>query len=151
MTQIKHSEAYWIWKRFKVKLYDIRRFFVYLFYHLPRNYYLVKRYPFLKPNQGYGIGMEWWRDGYHYHYEETWLDNMPTGWRKAFGHQMCREIQEVIDRDGLYGYTIDQVKEKFGSLRWYDTGGNQAIYDIVDKYEEPCEIRYQGMDRILLW
>ena len=123
MTQIKkHSKAYWIWRRFRAKLYDIPSFFVYLFYHLPRNYYLVKRYPFLKPCQ-------------NYYYESTWLDGMPIGWRKAFGLQICREIQEVIDRDHITNYSISQVKEKFGGLRWYDSGGNQAIRDIIRKYE----------------
>ncbi len=117
----KHSKAYWIWRRFRAKLYDIRSFFVYLFYRLPRNYYLIKRYPFLKLYQGY---------------KETWLDYMPIGWCKAFGLQICREIQEVIDRDHITDYSISQVKEKFGGLRWYDSGGNQAIQDIISKYEK---------------
>jgi len=125
MTQIKkHSKAYWIWRRFRAKLYDIRSFFAYLFYRLPRNYYLIKRYPFLKSYQGY---------------ESTWLDDMPVGWRKAFGLQICHEIQEVIDRDHITDYSISQVKEKFGGLRWYDNGGNQAIHDIIRKYEKISE------------
>ena len=132
----KHSALYWKWRLFRSKILQIRSFFVYLFYALPRNYYLVKKYPFLRPSQGYGTDMEWWKPGYHYHYEETWLDDMPSGWRKAFGLQMCQEIQDVIDRDHITDYSVSQVKEKFGYLCWYDNGGNRAIQDIISKYEK---------------
>ena len=69
----------------------------------------------------------------------TWneLDAMPTGWRNAFGIQMCKEIKVALKKNHyLYKYRIMQIKEKFGSLRWYDAGAPSEVYDIIDKYED---------------
>lgn len=67
----------------------------------------------------------------------TELDHMPTGWRKAFGIQMCKEIKkELIKYNYLYKYRIMQIKEKFGTLRWYDNGSpNGCVNKIINKYE----------------
>lgn len=69
----------------------------------------------------------------------TWLDCMPTGWRKSFGLQMCKEIKEALLRESkerLKNYHIDDIKEKYGSLRWYDSGGNVETNKIIYKYEQ---------------
>lgn len=125
--------------QFKIKKFfyrrNIRGFLLFPFIRL-RNFILVKRFPFLKPSCGYYTSMFWHPKGYKYRYEETWLDSLPKAWRKAFGIKLCKELQEVIDRDGLTGYVVEQTKEKFGSLRWYDEGGNDATDAIIDKYEK---------------
>lgn len=67
----------------------------------------------------------------------TELDAMPKGWRKCFGIQMCKEIKKALLEDGrktLKQYRIDQIKEKFGDLRWYDTGGNRQTEKVIAKY-----------------
>lgn len=65
----------------------------------------------------------------------TELDDMPDGWRKAFGIKMCKEIKtELKKHNYLRKYRITQIKEKFGGLRWYDAGAPQSIYDIISKY-----------------
>ena len=65
------------------------------------------------------------------------ISEMPDGWRKAFGEEMCREIAEELDRSGLRdGYQILQIKEKFGALTWYDHGGNLQINAIKNKYRQ---------------
>lgn len=65
---------------------------------------------------------------------------MPTGWRKAFGLQMCEEIkQALLNKDGLktlFNYRIAQIKEKYGGLRWYDANTTSEIQDIISKYED---------------
>ena len=88
----------------------------------------------------------------------TELDAMPDGWRKAFGIQMCKDIKHsllhtYIDNNisispfeylsfywkgikQLYGYRIDQIKEKFGGLRWYDSNTTKDILEIIDHYED---------------
>ena len=72
-------------------------------------------------------------------YLTTWLDDMPDGWRIAFSEQMCEEIQEELERTNFVDkYSIVQVKEKYGGLRWY-TGGvpvNSSLDEIANKYEE---------------
>ena len=100
-----------------------------------KNKKLCKRYPFLIVRD--------WRDE-PIGYEFTYLDDMPTGWRKAFGIKMCEEIRQVLVKANyLNKYRIAQVKEKFGQLRWYDNGVPSSIYeelqDIIYKYEEISE------------
>ena len=92
---------------------------------IKHNKKLVKEYPFLKiyDNMNY-----------------TWLDNMPTGWRIAFGEQMCKEIkEELVKNNELDSYKIIQIKEKFGGLRWYDNSGLPGMQFIIAKYEALSE------------
>lgn len=108
---------------------------------------LCERYPFLIPRNCWTDKTIWnkrirkrnWRYVEPYSYTE--LDEMPEGWRKAFGIQMCEEIREVLIKGNyLRDYRIAQIKEKFGALRWYDEGTPDSIYkkiqDIIYKYEE---------------
>ena len=98
---------------------------------------LVEKYPWLTVR-------EWDPDTDTYYispdecYNFTWLDDMPDGWRVAFGEQLCEELQEELERVNFVDqYHIVQVKEKYGGLRWY-TGGiprDSKLYDIADKYE----------------
>lgn len=70
----------------------------------------------------------------------THLDGMPKGWRKAFGIQLCKELKtQIIKEFGwkhLFKYKVMQVKEKYGTLRWYDGNSSLSIFDIIDKYED---------------
>jgi len=67
----------------------------------------------------------------------TELDAMEPGWRKAFGIQMCKELKVQLKKDKyLYKYRIAQIKEKFGSLCWYDEGASKEVRDITMKYED---------------
>ncbi len=99
------------------------------------NKQLIEQYPFLMPyNVWTGKMLE------DYNYEYTWLDDMPDGWRNAFGLQMCEEIKQALLEDGgeqlLNEYKIDQIKEKFGYLRWYDNWTTKKVQDIIYKYED---------------
>ena len=110
---------------------------------------LCDRYPFLIPwNRWSGKRITEAKDGGYwpgkpdtipeYDYEYTELDDMPDGWRIAFGEQMCDEIREaLIEDDDLERYRVVQIKEKYGSLRWYDNGVkvNSRVHDIIRKYE----------------
>lgn len=68
----------------------------------------------------------------------TELGALPSGWRKAFGLQICRELKRALLEDGgrkrLNSYRIDQIKEKYGELCWYDHGGNEETNNIIAKY-----------------
>ena len=68
----------------------------------------------------------------------TELDAMPSGWRKSFGIDMCKEIKRELKKHKglLKNYRITQIKEKFGGLRWYDNGAPEKIWrEIIPKYE----------------
>ena len=69
---------------------------------------------------------------------EIWTawNDFPLGWRKAFGWEMLKELDQVIREDKLESFGIEQIKEKFGGLRFYCAGGNRKIHDIISKYEE---------------
>lgn len=93
---------------------------------------LVERYPFLAPK---------WET---YDYEFTYLDDIPQGWKKAFGVEFCEELRNIlIEGDYLDKYQVVQAKEKYGGLRWYDNGAPKRIWDkltdIVSKYEKISE------------
>lgn len=99
-----------------------------------KNKKLCKRYPFL-------IMRNWRTDKPIKSDYYTNLDEMPDGWRIAFGQEMCEEIRTtLLKANYLYDYRIAQIKEKFGMLRWYDEGAPDSIYreiqDIIYKYEE---------------
>ena len=99
--------------------------------HFLKSYILYLQFPFIQFYKGCTI-----------------LDDMPIGWKKAFGVQMCREIKDALLRNGgrkaLKQYHVDQVKEKYGSLRWYDSYGNDEVNDIIAKYE--CISYYTCVD-----
>ena len=91
---------------------------------------LIKRYPFLLPRNRWTGEIP---EDYDYSYTE--LDAMPDGWRNAFGERMCQEIRNaLIEEDYLNEYRISQIKEKYGTLRWYDFGATRKVYDIISKY-----------------
>jgi len=115
---------------------------------------LCEKYPWLIPtNKWSGIKITEAQNGGfwpgspesipEYDYEYTELDSMPKGWRLAFGDQMIEEIdQELRKYDYVNKYQIIQIKEKYGSLRWYDNGSPRGklsdTYEIVEvKYGEP--------------
>jgi len=73
-----------------------------------------------------------------YNYTWTELDNMPDGWRKAFGLAMCEEINEELKtwppemRDQ---FRIMDIKEKWAALRFYTNFYTENLQKIISKYE----------------
>ena len=109
---------------------------------------LCERFPFLIPsNRWTGHRITDKSPGYwagspdeptpEYDYEYTELDEMPDGWRKAFGEQMCEEIRDELEKVGLLDeYRITQIKEKYGTLRWYSHFTTDGLEAIIRKYED---------------
>lgn len=102
--------------------------------HLPYalyNTYLCIRFPFLKGRD--------YQDKPHYPLIQWggWYGNIPKGWRKAFGIQLCKELKCALKRcNYLKKYRITDVKEKFGALTIYDCGAPiRDVQDIINKYE----------------
>lgn len=82
---------------------------------------LVTRWPFLLRGHGNPVGCE--DDDGDVSLSSTWLDDMPIGWKASFGLEMCEDLSAVM---GAYGIptssmVMEQVKEKYGSIRWYHT------------------------------
>ena len=101
------------------------------------NWILVGKYPFLIPR--YDWSGEIIED---YDYMSTYLDDIPVGWKIAFGEIMCEEIkQELIRCNYLDEFRILQAKEKFGGLRIYTNGEpvDCKVQQIIDKYSTLSE------------
>ncbi len=97
---------------------------------------LLKKYPWLTP---YNVWTGKPREDYNY--EDTWADDIPDGWRLAFGDQMIEELDQLLRKYNLEDeYHITQIKEKYGSLRWYDDGfakeGFEEYMNWIHKYED---------------
>lgn len=109
---VRNPDSTWIISIVHAKwLYNICQFFDW-----------IHRYP-----------MQW----LHFIPTHTELDAMPQGWREAFGLKMCSELKEALKKAKmLKDYRIIQIKEKYGTLRWYDGGGTEETCKIIDKYED---------------
>ena len=94
-----------------------------------KNKKILKRYPFLQTDDWKGNKLP----KKLHKYRSTLLDDMPRGWRKAFGFQLLEELrQELVENNFLDKYYIFQIKEKFGGLRWYDNFNPKTLM----KYEK---------------
>lgn len=75
---------------------------------------------------------------FHFLPSYTLLDSMPKGWRKCFGIQMCKEVKKaLLDTGGikyLMKYRIIDIKQKYGSLSWYDSYSCDEVSNIIYKY-----------------
>ena len=93
---------------------------------------LIEQYPFLLPHNRQTDEVD--KD---YNYSYTELDSMPIGWRKAFGIDICNEIKRALEKDIrlLSEYRITQIKEKYGTLRWYSNFTTKELSEVIDKYE----------------
>ena len=94
------------------------------------NKQMIEYFPFLLPrNRWTGLVSS----GYDYSYNEMYA--MPHGWAVAFGYEMLCELREELLTHGfLYDYRITDIKEKYGTLRWYDAGITEKGFEIVRKY-----------------
>lgn len=71
-------------------------------------------------------------------YEYTWADDLPEGWRKAFGNIIWDELLTILTKYNCVDkFEFCQIKEKYGSLRLY--------YDINELDDEV----YAKLDREL--
>lgn len=98
-----------------------------------KNYFFCKKYPFWK------LRSVW--TGEFLGYEYTWYDDIPEGWRKAFGKDLSDEIlkagstylKEHKDKKWTDILQWEDIKEKFGELRLYASAIDE-IQDILTKY-----------------
>lgn len=71
----------------------------------------------------------------------SWATQIPRGWYIAFGEQMIDELNEILVKFGFEKeYRISQIKEKYGTLRWYEytyiSDMQEEYYEWLRKYED---------------
>jgi hypothetical protein len=72
------------------------------------------------------------------------------GWRFILGDLLQRISATLTDEEKV-GFQVGQVKEKYGSLRFYAYGGSDRIDALVDAAERASEITCEicgGMGRL---
>ena len=95
-----------------------------------KNKQLIQKYPFLLPR--YRCNNEILE---HYNYTHTELISLPPGWEKAFGMQLLEDLKQVLIKENmLEQYRILEIKEKYGSLRWYGNIETAKITELLYKY-----------------
>jgi len=73
-----------------------------------------------------------------------WGFSCGDGWFNII-NQLCQTIQHHIDwknkdKEVVQQVTVDQVKEKFGGLRFYYTGGDDYIRGVVSMAEAMASV-----------
>ena len=99
-----------------------------------RNKKLITKYPWLATRD--------WKTGLpednRYRYISLW-DEIPEGWIRAFGEQMCDEIEAALEEDNIQNDVyVEQAKEKYGQLRIYMSGNTKSL-NIIDIYSRISE------------
>ena len=93
-----------------------------------RNKKLIKRYPW--------IALVDWHGNKVNDYSYTMYDDVPIGWKRAFGKIMLEEYREVLIRNHyLKEFQWVQVKEKYGTLRLYSNAAPMEVLDLESKYD----------------
>lgn len=96
---------------------------------------LVKVFPWLGVNRLY---IESYEPGYVW----TWLNEIPDGWRKAFGWELISEINNIyfsIAPQLREDYYPIDIKEKYGALKIYFSVYDPSIESIIEKYSKLSE------------
>ena len=96
-----------------------------------RNKRLVKQYPFLLPRDVYSDKVP---DNYDYEYTE--YDNLVPGWQIGFGKLLLEDLKIACLKTGwLHKLHIEQLKEKYGSMRMYINYAPKKVNDVIRDYE----------------
>lgn len=56
------------------------------------------------------------------------------GWYNLLD-ELCSRIEDKLDKE-VDEFFVDQVKEKYGGLRFYVSSATEEILDLIDEYEE---------------
>lgn len=71
-----------------------------------------------------------------------WGFECGDGWYDLIDN-LCMQIQEHIKKNKLEEFQVNQVKEKFGQLRFYASHADEYIYELIDnatiKSSTTCE------------
>jgi NADH pyrophosphatase NudC (nudix superfamily) len=58
----------------------------------------------------------------------------PDGWLNLID-ELCHNIEKELINSSIDEFSVDQVKDKFGGLRFYVSGANEKINELIDMAE----------------
>lgn len=98
-----------------------------------RNKKLLKEFSFMSPVDWCGNKVS----SRIHRFRCTAWDDIPAGWRKAFGELLAKEIKTALINDGIPPGAIwfVQIKEKFGELRMYSNLYTRSLNRLLSDYE----------------
>lgn len=98
---------------------------------IENNKKLIENHPYLLPRNVFSDEVRG-----DYNYEFTWYDDIPEGWRIAFGEFLLEDLRDALLKTNyLDRFRLFDVKEKYGSLRIYCNAAIQEVHDVIRKYE----------------
>ena len=98
---------------------------------IENNKKLIDNHPYLLPRNVFSDEVRG-----DYNYEFTWYDDIPEGWRIAFGEFLLEDLRDALLKTNyLDRFRLFDVKEKYGSLRIYCNAATQEVHDVIRKYE----------------
>lgn len=83
---------------------------------------LFNRFNFFKPERPITEALM----AFGFEHEDGWFDII---WN------LCEDLEVLIKEENIQDFEVVQVKEKFGSLRFYTDGGTNSIYNRINKAE----------------
>ena len=68
-------------------------------------------------------------------FRNAYVDYVDEGWLQIM-REGCALIEAILKEDPTIPFQIMDIKEKFGTLRFYYIGGNEQIDEIADRMME---------------
>lgn len=111
----------------KIRKRKIKSFFTTPFVVI-KNFFFCLKYPFY-------ISRNVFTDKF-LGFTHTWYDEIPRGWRIAFGKQLSKDLKAALKKDGIIKtFRFQQIKEKYGTLRLYNNGEGENTHKVIRYYE----------------
>ena len=67
----------------------------------------------------------------------TWYDSIDTGWRKAFGKKLLKDLKKALIKDkDLFTFRFADTKEKYGYLVLYGHSMGENTGKVLSYYEQ---------------
>jgi len=91
------------------------------------NFFYFMKYPFWQPRNVW-TGKKYWTF--------TEYNQISPGWRAAFGKQLTKDLKEALKKSKqLKTFYFLEIKEKWGALCLYNTGGSEEVNKVITYYE----------------
>lgn len=116
------------------------------------NYELFKKYPWLFVKNRWDGGVPLWDSKYKL--DPVWFEWHEADALERANEELFMRMQEELAAElkekapnSYYYYMIVDIKEKYGTLRWYDNGNTEKGRAIVNKYCKLFEKEF-GWDQV---
>ena len=92
---------------------------------------MIEEFPFLMPHNRYsGEPMP------EFDYSFNEWQALDYGWQIAWGWEFLHELNIILEGDNIKkDFQIVQIKEKYGTLRFYTNFTTDALNQLIDDYE----------------